>query len=105
VADVFLAAICGATAGLARAGLLDNIPHTSNALEYLQVLNYGSAALYQHQSIVTAGNVITANSTAPLEFAVITSLKNSIYMRLQFSKLGMGSLRQAISRITLNFSN
>ncbi len=31
-----VAAICGATAGLARAGILDNKHHTSNALEYLQ---------------------------------------------------------------------
>jgi putative intracellular protease/amidase len=34
-ADVPVAAICGATAGLARAGLLDNRDHTSSAPQYL----------------------------------------------------------------------
>jgi putative intracellular protease/amidase len=32
--QVPVAAICGATAGLARAGILDTRRHTSNALEY-----------------------------------------------------------------------
>jgi putative intracellular protease/amidase len=68
-AGVPVAAICGATAGLARAGILDDKPHTSNAPEYLQTTNYQGAALYQNQPAVTAGHVITANSTAPLEFA------------------------------------
>lgn len=68
-AGIPVAAICGATAGLARAGILDDKPHTSNALEYLQATNYRGAALYQNQAAVTAGNVFTASSTAPLEFA------------------------------------
>lgn len=67
--DTPIAAICGATAGLARAGILDDRPHTSNAPEYLQATNYRGAALYQNQPAVTAGNVITASSTAPLDFA------------------------------------
>jgi putative intracellular protease/amidase len=40
-ADVPVAAICGATAGLARAGLLDDKRHTSNARDYLQASHYG----------------------------------------------------------------
>jgi putative intracellular protease/amidase len=64
-----VAAICGATAGLARAGLLDDRQHTSNAPEYLLATGYKGAALYQNQPAVTDGNLITANSTAPLEFA------------------------------------
>jgi len=78
-ADIPVAAICGATAGLARAGLLDDIPHTSNAAEYLQATNYRGAALYQNQPVVTAGNVITANSTAPLEFAYHIFKKLDLY--------------------------
>ncbi|MDG6243986.1 MAG: DJ-1/PfpI family protein [Methanolobus sp.] len=35
-ADVLVAAICGATMGLAKAGLMDNRPHTSNDLGYLK---------------------------------------------------------------------
>lgn len=68
-AGVPVAAICGATAGLARAGLLDSVGHTSNAPEYLQATGYRGAALYQAQPAVADGNVITASSTAPLEFA------------------------------------
>ena len=68
-AGVPVAAICGATAGLARAGILDNVKHTSNALAYIQTTNYSGSALYQDQPAVTDGDVITASSTAPLDFA------------------------------------
>ncbi len=78
-ADIPVAAICGATAGLARAGLLDERPHTSNALEYLQATNYRGAGFYRNQSAVTAGNLITANSTAPLEFAYHIFKKLDLY--------------------------
>lgn len=68
--NIPVAAICGATAGLARAGLLDNTPHTSNALGYLQVTtDYKGAAFYQEEPAVMANNIITAHSTAPIEFA------------------------------------
>lgn len=78
-ANIPVAAICGATAGLARAGLLDDISHTSNAPEYLQATNYRGAALYQNQPVVTSGNVITAHSTAPLEFAYHIFKKLDLY--------------------------
>lgn len=68
-AEVPVAAICGATAGLALAGLLDDRPHTSNAREYLQALGYRGEAFYQDQLVVTDGNLITANATAPVDFA------------------------------------
>jgi putative intracellular protease/amidase len=75
--EVPVAAICGATAGLALGGLLDNRPHTSNAREYLQALGYGGGAFYQDQRVVTDGNLITANATAPIGFA------NHILRKLQ----------------------
>lgn len=78
-AGIPIAAICGATAGLARAGILDDKPHTSNAAEYLQATNYRGAGFYQNQSAVTAGDVITANSTAPLEFAYHIFRKLELY--------------------------
>jgi len=40
IAGVPVAAICGATGGLARGGLLDRHRHTSNALEYLAATGY-----------------------------------------------------------------
>lgn len=68
-AGVPVAAICGATAGLARAGLLDAVGHTSNAPEYLQATGYAGSARYRAEPAVSDGNLITASGTAPLEFA------------------------------------
>ncbi|HEX6373758.1 MAG TPA: type 1 glutamine amidotransferase family protein [Longimicrobium sp.] len=68
-AGVPVAAICGATAGLARGGLLDDVAHTSNAAEYLEATGYAGAAHYRAEPAVTDGNVITAPGTAPLELA------------------------------------
>lgn len=69
-AGVPVAAICGATCGLANAGLLNDVRHTSNALEYLRTSsNYRGEALYQHEPAVTDGNLITAGATAPIDFA------------------------------------
>ncbi len=64
-----VAAICGATAGLARGGLLDDRKHTSNSREYLEATRYKGGALYQDEPAVTDGPVITAAATAPIDFA------------------------------------
>lgn len=69
-AGVVVAAICGATAGLARAGLLDARRHTSNAAEYLAATGYAGAERYVETPVVRDGVVITASSTAPVAFAV-----------------------------------
>lgn len=68
-AGVPVAAICGATAGLARCGALDLMRHTSNSREYLQHTHYLGAALYQDVPAVTDGKLITASATASLQFA------------------------------------
>lgn len=71
-AGVPVAAICGATGGLARAGLLDDRAHTSNAAEFLTGLTdagYGGAARYRDVPAVTDRDLITASATAPVEFA------------------------------------
>jgi putative intracellular protease/amidase len=78
-AGVPVAAICGATAGLARAGLLDDLEHTSNAREYLQATGYRGAALYRDALAVADGNLITASSTAPIEFAYQIFKKLDVY--------------------------
>lgn len=67
--SVPVAAICGATAGLARAGLLDSWRHTSNSLEYLKATDYLGKRLYQDAPAATDGNLITASATAPVDFA------------------------------------
>ena len=71
VAHVPVAAICGATAALAEAGLLNRVKHTSNGLPYLKMTcpHYDGEALYQDELAVTDGDVITAGSSAPVEFA------------------------------------
>jgi putative intracellular protease/amidase len=69
--DVPIAAICGATIPLARAGLLDNRRHTSNAADYLpqHATEYKGAALYAHDLAIRDGGVITASGLGNLEFA------------------------------------
>src|SRR4029453_1825812 len=47
-----LAAICGATAGLARAGLLDTRKHTSNAPDYLAMTGYAGGDHYVDERAV-----------------------------------------------------
>ena len=68
-AGVPVAAICGATFGLALEGLLDARPHTSNAAEFLAMSGYAGGALYRDEPVVTDGGLITGSSVAPVEFA------------------------------------
>ena len=63
-----VAAICGATAALAKAGILDNRPHTSNSLDYLKTTGYRGESYYEDRPAVIGDNVITASGIAPLEF-------------------------------------
>lgn len=64
-----VAAICGATAGLAREGVLDHRDHTSTTPEYLLATGYAGASRYRDALAVTDGDLVTAGPTAPIEFA------------------------------------
>jgi putative intracellular protease/amidase len=64
-----VAAICGATLALAKAGILDERRHTSNAPEYLTPTQYRGAKHYDPALAVTDGELITASSMGALEFA------------------------------------
>jgi putative intracellular protease/amidase len=64
-----IAAICGATAGLARGGFLNDRRHTSNAVEYIRATGYAGSQLYVDAPAVSDRRVITASSTAPVDFA------------------------------------
>ena len=68
-AGVPVAAICGATAGLAREGLLDDRDHTSNVSFYLDATGYGGAGRYVEADAVTDGILVTAGGTEPVAFA------------------------------------
>jgi len=67
-----VAAICGATMGLAKMGALDLRRHTSNDLEYLKMIcpNYTGEKYYETEPAVTDGNLVTASGIAPLEFTM-----------------------------------
>jgi putative intracellular protease/amidase len=71
-AGVPVAAICGATAGLARAGLLDERNHTSAAAEYLAATGYAGGDRYVNERAVVDGDLITAGPQSPVQFARAT---------------------------------
>jgi putative intracellular protease/amidase len=70
--NILVGAICGATFGVARKGMLDSRWHTSNDLEYLKMVcsNYKGEKYYKNEPVVTDGKLITASGIAPLEFAL-----------------------------------
>ncbi|MET9594775.1 DJ-1/PfpI family protein [Streptomyces sp. NPDC006516] len=74
-AGVPVAAICGATAGLAREGLLDDRSHTSVVSFYLAATGYAGGAHYTEADAVTdaggpaRGALVTAGPTEPVAFA------------------------------------
>ena len=74
-----VAAICGATFGLAKEGLLDNRAHTSNAAEYLAYSGYSGAERFVEELAVTDGVLITASGTAPFDFAREVLRKLDVY--------------------------
>lgn len=61
-------AICGATVALANFGLLDNRPHTSNGLRFLEMFSpsYKGQSFYIDKPSVSNNNLITASSTGVL---------------------------------------
>lgn len=68
-----IGAICAATLALARAGILDGRPHTSNAKGFLKqnAPAYAGAKHYRDVAhAVSDGVVVTAPGSAPASFAV-----------------------------------
>lgn len=67
-----VAAICGGTIALARAGLLDHVAHTSNGPGYLDqhAPGYAGSSHYVDQSpALRDGDIITAPAPSPASFA------------------------------------
>jgi putative intracellular protease/amidase len=71
-AGVPVAAICGATTGLARAGLLDGRRHTSAAAGYLAASGYAAGDLYVDERAVVDGDLVTAGPQSPVQFSRAT---------------------------------
>ena len=67
--SVPVAAIGAATLALARTGLLDSRLHTSNDVNYLASSGYRGGRHYCDVPAIADRNLITAASSAPLEFA------------------------------------
>ena len=69
--SVPVAAICGGTLALARAGFLNDRRHTSNMPGYLAQYSprYSGSARYEMVPAVNDRGVITASGLAPVEFA------------------------------------
>lgn len=67
-----LGGICDASAFLGTIGVLNTVNHTSNDLNDLKQwagANYTGEAKFIAKQAVRDGNIITANGTAPMEFA------------------------------------
>jgi putative intracellular protease/amidase len=71
-AGIPVAAICGATVGLARAGLLDSRRHTSSSADYLAATGYAGGEHYLDERAVIDGDLITAGPQSPVQFARAT---------------------------------
>jgi putative intracellular protease/amidase len=69
--SVPIAAICGATLEIARAGLTRGVRHTSNGKEYLQAMvpDYTDGDCYVDQLAVADKGIITASGLGSVEFA------------------------------------
>lgn len=94
-------AICNAASFLAGHGFLNNIRHTGNGIDQLKMWggdNYTNEKMYVHESAVSDGHIVTANGSAPLEFAreLLILLENDtperIEMYYQFYKQGFTTL-------------
>ena len=83
-----VAAICGATYGLGRAGLLEGRAHTSNGLELLKsnASEYVGELLYRDEPAVHDHGLITASGLAAPEFSTTIMEVLGLYSREQASE-------------------
>jgi putative intracellular protease/amidase len=81
-AKIPVAAICGATLGLAAHGFLNTRRHTSNDLGYLKAMcpDYQGESQYLNQPAVLDGDLITASGLAPLDFAYMILKKLDVFL-------------------------
>lgn len=79
--NTVVAAICGATATLANAGLLNDRPHTSNGPGFLEMFcpEYKGTALYRHDRAVADGNLVTAGGASALQWARLIIEKLDVF--------------------------
>lgn len=94
-------AICNAASWLAANGFLNQVRHTGNTLEQLQLWGgsqYTNASGYVEAQAVSDGRIVTANGTGTLEFAreLLLLLEADVPERIQdwyrFNKQGLYSV-------------
>ena len=94
-------AICNGASFMAKCGFLNAVKHTGNGLEQMKLWggsNYTNPDGYIHAQTVSDKNIVTANGSAPLEFAkeLLLLLENDtperIEMYYQFYKQGFCTL-------------
>ena len=100
---IIVGAICNAASFLAKHGFLNEIKHTGNGLEQLQLWgggNYTNKAGYVNEQAVSDNRIVTANGTGYLEFAkeLLLLLENDtpeqIDMFYRFNKVGLAAMMQ-----------
>ena len=100
---IIVGAICNAASFLAKHGFLNEIKHTGNGLEQLQLWggsNYTNKAGYVNEQVVSDNRIVTANGTGYLEFAkeLLLLLENDtpeqIDMFYRFNKVGLVAMMQ-----------
>jgi putative intracellular protease/amidase len=84
-----IAAICGATLEIARAGLMQGILHTSNSKGYLKAMlpDYRDDDFYVDKLAITDKNLITASGLGSVEFACEIVRLLNIYTREETQEL------------------
>ena len=84
-----IAAICGATLEVARAGLMHGHRHTSNSKGYLNAMlpDYRDDDLYVDKLAITDKNLITASGLGSVEFACEIVRVLNIYTREETQEL------------------
>ena len=106
-------AICNAASWMASKGFLNDVRHTGNGVEQLQLWggeHYSNAANYVNAQIVSDNNIVTANGSGHLEFAceILNLLKNDepkeIEMYKTFYKIGFVDFAKMMSQVKPRFS-
>ena len=97
-----VAGICAATLSLARAGVLDDVAHTSNGLEFLQTAGSayrGQARYRQTAAAVRDGMIVTAAGTAPISFTmeILAALGHGSAGLDEYSLMFAGEHRQPVT--------
>ena len=106
-------AICNAASWMASRGFLNDVRHTGNGVEQLQLWGgeaYTNAAGYVNEQAVSDKNIVTANGSASLEFAceILRLLNNDnpqeIEMYRMFYKMGLVELGKMMSQAKPRFT-